>query len=75
LRPLADQGNALAQLGLGGMYANGQGVPQDYAQAVIWYRKAAPDDGEHTRTPVFVPFNSKMVDDTDIESKRDANRS
>jgi hypothetical protein len=41
LRPLAEQGNALAQLGLGVMYANGQGVPQDYAQAVVWYRKAA----------------------------------
>jgi TPR repeat protein len=23
------------------MYANGQGVPQDYVQAVSWYRKAA----------------------------------
>src|SRR5271165_4439770 len=41
LRPLAEQGNALAQLGLGVMYANGQGVQQDYAQAVVWYRKAA----------------------------------
>jgi hypothetical protein len=23
------------------MYEHGQGVPQDFAQAVIWYRKAA----------------------------------
>ena len=23
------------------MYRNGEGVPQDYAQAVKWYRKAA----------------------------------
>ena len=23
------------------MYDNGQGVPQDYAQALTWYRKAA----------------------------------
>jgi TPR repeat protein len=23
------------------MYANGQGVPQDYAEAVKWFRKAA----------------------------------
>jgi TPR repeat protein len=45
LRPLAEQGNALAQLGLGVMYANGQGVPQDYGQAVVWYRKAA-DQGD-----------------------------
>ncbi len=27
------------------MYENGQGVPQDYAQAMIWFRKAA-DQGE-----------------------------
>lgn len=40
-RPLADQGNALAQYSLGVMYTNGHGVPQDYAQAVAWYRKAA----------------------------------
>jgi TPR repeat protein len=23
------------------MYANGQGVPQDYGEAIRWYRKAA----------------------------------
>ena len=40
-RPLADQGNSNAQLGLGLLYANGQGVLRDYAQAVAWYRKAA----------------------------------
>src|SRR5271166_6632222 len=50
LRPLAEQGNALAQLGLGVMYANGHGVPQDYAQAVVWYRKAA-EQGTPTRRP------------------------
>ena len=26
---------------LGDCYYKGQGVPQDYAQAVSWYRKAA----------------------------------
>ena len=41
LRPLADQGNAVAQIDLGCMYEHGQGVPQDFAQAVIWYQKAA----------------------------------
>ncbi len=41
LRPLADQGNAVAQAVLGWMYEHGQGVPQDYAQALIWFRKAA----------------------------------
>ncbi len=30
-----------AQNDLGFMYENGQGVPQDYAEAVGWFRKAA----------------------------------
>ncbi len=36
----ADQGNAGAQTILGWMYANGYGVPQDYGQAVAWFRKS-----------------------------------
>ena len=40
-RPLAEQGHATAQLGLGWMYQNGQGVPQGDAEAVKWYRLAA----------------------------------
>jgi uncharacterized protein len=40
-RPLADQGDAAAQVHLGLMYNNGKGAPQDYAQAVMWWRKAA----------------------------------
>ncbi len=37
----AEQGDADAQYGLGRLYYEGRGVPQDYAQAVTWYRKAA----------------------------------
>jgi TPR repeat protein len=37
----AKQGNAFAQCGLGVMYAQGEGVQQDYAKAVKWYRKSA----------------------------------
>tara|TARA_R110002153_G_scaffold61234_2_gene165353 strand:+ start:293 stop:667 length:375 start_codon:yes stop_codon:yes gene_type:complete len=36
-RPLAEQGNARAQFNLGVMYSNGDGVPQNYAEAVRWY--------------------------------------
>jgi uncharacterized protein len=50
LRPLAEQGVAPAQHDLGVMYANGQGVPQDYATAVSWYRKAAEQGLAHTKT-------------------------
>ena len=37
----AEQGDAEAQNKVGEMYDNGEGVPQDFAGAVKWYRKAA----------------------------------
>jgi hypothetical protein len=40
-RPLAEQGDAVAQYNLGFIYTNGQGVPQDDVAAASWYRKAA----------------------------------
>lgn len=40
-RPLAERGNVLAQYKLGLMYNNGEGVPQDYRQAVDWFNRAA----------------------------------
>ena len=39
--PLANQGDADAQLKLGRMYAFGQGVPKNIAEALKWYRLAA----------------------------------
>ena len=41
IRPMAEQGNALAQYELGFMYDQGQGVRQDDAEAVKWYGLAA----------------------------------
>jgi uncharacterized protein len=40
-RPLAEQGDALAQYNLGLLYRKGRGVPQDDVQARQWYAKAA----------------------------------
>jgi TPR repeat protein len=40
-RKAAEQGVAEAQNDLGAMYHQGQGVPQDYAEAMKWFRKAA----------------------------------
>jgi TPR repeat protein len=40
-RPLAEQGEALAQYNLGVLYRKGRGVPQDDVQARQWYEKAA----------------------------------
>ena len=38
---LGKQGDAVAQMRLGGMYYKGEGVTKDYGQAVNWFRKAA----------------------------------
>lgn len=38
---LAEQGNAVGQFNLAGCYYAGEGVPQNYGEAVEWYRKAA----------------------------------
>jgi hypothetical protein len=40
-RLAADQGDARAQLNLGIMYDNGQGVPKDYVEAHKWFNLAA----------------------------------
>ena len=37
----SELGNTLGQNNLGILYYQGQGVPQDYAQAASWFRKAA----------------------------------
>ena len=47
IRPLAEQGNAIAQYNLGVMYDQGEGVPQNDAEAMKWYRLAA--DQGHAR--------------------------
>ena len=41
LQPLAEQGHAPAQSGLGMMYFQGTGVSKDYKTAVKWFRHAA----------------------------------
>ncbi|MBR7996116.1 sel1 repeat family protein, partial [Burkholderia cenocepacia] len=40
-RPLAEQGNSKAEVGLGKLYDSGFGVPKDPAQATAWFQKAA----------------------------------
>ena len=45
----AEQGDATAQYNLGVMYALGEGVPENDAEAATWYRKAA-EQGRRLRT-------------------------
>ena len=47
--PLAVAGDPLAaQFNIGRMYARGEGVPQNYAEAVRWYRMAADQGNAHS---------------------------
>jgi TPR repeat protein len=39
--PLAEQGDAAAQTYLGFMFETGRGVPKNYTEAAMWYRRAA----------------------------------
>ena len=43
----AEQGDAKAQTNLGVMYYEGQGVPQDYVQAHMWFNLAAASGKEN----------------------------
>ncbi len=55
-RPLAEQGNALAQSNLGVLFENGWGVDIDLAQAVHWYQKAAEQgqaDAQHNLASMY----------------------
>ncbi len=62
-RPLAKQGVAEAQYVLGVAYYNGQGVPQDYVQAHMWFILAA------SRFPPGED-RDKAVENRDIVAKR-----
>jgi TPR repeat protein len=43
-RPLAEQGDAVAQYNLGLLFIDGHGVPQNPAEAANWFRRAAEQD-------------------------------
>ena len=46
----AHQGDARAQVSLGFMYSNGNGVPQDYSKAMRWYQLAADQGNASAQT-------------------------
>ncbi len=49
-RQAAEQGDVRAQFRLSVMYREGQGVPQDYVQAHLWFSLAAAQGHEDART-------------------------
>ena len=57
LKPLAEQGDEYAQLNLGRLYYNGQGVLQDYAEAAKWYRFAAEQGNAMGQANLGILYN------------------
>ena len=65
----ADQGNADAQFALGMMYTNGEGVPQNDAEAVIWFRRAAEQGHAWAQSILGVMYsNGRGVPQDDVEA-------
>ena len=63
------RGAHLPQYNLGVMYLNGQGVPQDYAEAAKWYRKAAEQgDVDATRILGLAYYLGKWVPQDLVQS-------
>ena len=49
LKPLAEQGEAIAQSSLAAMYFEGLGITQDYVQAYMWLNISGANRNEETR--------------------------
>lgn len=65
----AEQGYADAQFNLGKCYANGDGVPQDYTEAVKWYKKAAEQGNAHAQNSLGdCYYYGKGVQEDDTEA-------
>ena len=62
LREAALQGDTTAQFNLGHQYYNGEGVPQDYREAVKWFRMAAEQGHAKAQSGLgFMYHNGKGV--------------
>jgi uncharacterized protein len=49
LRPIAEEGNAIAQGLLGRMYFRGEGITQDYQEAAKWHHLAAEQGDKYSQ--------------------------
>jgi TPR repeat protein len=56
LKPIAEQGNANAQFFLGVMYGMGQGVRQDYAESLMWFRNSADQDNPNAQACLGIMY-------------------
>ncbi len=66
-RPLAEQGHAGAQFYLGFMYKNGDGVPQDYKEALKWYNLSVEQGYAEAQANLGVMYAQGQVVEEDSE--------
>jgi len=65
----AEQGDASAQYFLGSMYALGDGVPENDAEAVKWFRLAAEQGNARAQTNLGLVYaNGEGVPENDAEA-------
>ena len=65
----AEEGQAIAQLMLGLMYANGEGVPENNAEAVKWYKRAAELGNDKAQFNLgYMYFNGMGVPENNTEA-------
>jgi TPR repeat protein len=67
----AQQGDAKSQFDLGHMYFHGEGVPQNDAEALLWFRKAADQGNAKAQYGIgYMYHNGKGVQQNDAEALR-----
>ena len=56
-RVKAENGDASAQNHLGFIYYDGKGVPQDYKEALVWFRKAAEQNNASAQAILGIMYH------------------
>jgi TPR repeat protein len=67
MRVAAEHGNKGAQRILGDWYRDGRGVPQDHAQASLWYLKAAEQGDADAKAALAAMAQSPIQDEDEID--------
>jgi TPR repeat protein len=67
----AQQGDAKSQFDIGHMYFHGEGVPQNYTEALLWFRKAADQGNAKAQYGIgYMYHNGKGVPQNNAEALR-----
>jgi TPR repeat protein len=66
-RPLAEQGDARLQSYVGEMYRDGEGVEQDYSEAVRWFKLAADQGSDRAQNSLGLRYYNGQGVTTDLK--------